>query len=183
MRAFRAGVPWQSTLHSWTLLDSHDSARFRTVAGSRERQLVGVGLQMTTPGVPMVFAGDELGLEGAVGRGRAPDDAVGRAERWDDGLLDGYRRADRAAALERTRSRAEGSATHTSATMRSRTCARRAVSGCSASPRAPPTSRSVSRSACARARDARRRRRALADGASCRRRPRVPRLEVEDVNG
>ncbi len=46
------------------------------LAGSRERQLVGVGLQMTTPGVPMVFAGDEIGLERRVGRGRAPDDAV-----------------------------------------------------------------------------------------------------------
>ena len=64
MRAFRAGVPWPSTAHSWALLDSHDTARFRTVAGDRGRQIVGVGLQMTTPGVPMVFAGDELGLEG-----------------------------------------------------------------------------------------------------------------------
>ena len=67
MRAFRAGLPWQSALHSWTLLDSHDTARFRTVRGSREQQLVGVGLQMTSPGVPMVFAGDELGLEGEWG--------------------------------------------------------------------------------------------------------------------
>jgi alpha-glucosidase len=67
MRAFRAGVPWSFTLHSWAILDSHDSPRFRTMAGSEERQLVGVGLQMTTPGVPMVFAGDELGLEGEWG--------------------------------------------------------------------------------------------------------------------
>ena len=29
MRIFRAGVPWQSILHSWNLLDSHDTARFR----------------------------------------------------------------------------------------------------------------------------------------------------------
>src|SRR5262249_51182750 len=64
MRAFRAGVPWNFVLHSWAILDSHDSPRFRTMAGSEDRQLVGVGLQMTTPGVPMVFAGDELGLEG-----------------------------------------------------------------------------------------------------------------------
>ena len=35
--------------------------------GSRERHIVGIGLQMTTPGVPMVFAGDELGLEGSWG--------------------------------------------------------------------------------------------------------------------
>ena len=38
MRAFRAGVPWDFVLHSWTILDSHDTARFRTVAGSRDRQ-------------------------------------------------------------------------------------------------------------------------------------------------
>jgi hypothetical protein len=68
MRAFRAGVPWNFVLHSWAILDSHDSPRFRTMAGSEDRQIVGVGLQMTTPGVPMVFAGDELGLEGEWGR-------------------------------------------------------------------------------------------------------------------
>jgi alpha-glucosidase len=67
MRAFRAGVPWNFVLHSWAILDSHDTARFRSLACSQPRQLVGVGLQMTTPGVPMVFAGDELGLEGEWG--------------------------------------------------------------------------------------------------------------------
>jgi alpha-glucosidase len=91
MRSFRAGVPWASTLHSWTLLDSHDTARFSTVAGDRGRQLVGVGLQMTTPGVPMVFAGDELGLEGDWGedaRRTMPWDAP---ERWDERLHEAYR--------------------------------------------------------------------------------------------
>ena len=67
LRRFRAGVPWESVLHSWNLLDSHDTARFRTIAGLRERHLVGVGMQMTMPGVPMLYAGDELGLEGAWG--------------------------------------------------------------------------------------------------------------------
>jgi alpha-glucosidase len=92
MRAFRAGVPWHATLHSWALLDSHDVARFRSVAGSRERHFVGIGLQMTTPGVPMVFAGDELGLEGRWGedgRRTMPWDEPGS---WDTALLDGYRR-------------------------------------------------------------------------------------------
>lgn len=92
MRAFRAGVPWQSVLHSWPLLDSHDSARFRTVAGSRERQLVGIGLQMTTPGVPMVFAGDELGLEGGWGEDARRTMPWGRPETWDTSLLEEYRR-------------------------------------------------------------------------------------------
>lgn len=66
-RRFRAGVPWESVVNSWNLLDSHDTARFRTIAGTPERHLVGIGLQMTVPGVPMIFAGDELGLEGAWG--------------------------------------------------------------------------------------------------------------------
>jgi alpha-glucosidase len=92
MRAFRAGVPWQSTLHSWTLLDSHDSPRFRTVTKSREKQLVGVGLQMTTPGVPMIFAGDELGLEGEWGEDARRTMPWSRRDSWDETLLDAYRR-------------------------------------------------------------------------------------------
>lgn len=90
MRAFRAGVPWEFVLHSWTILDSHDTPRFRTMAGSRERQLVGVGLQMTTPGVPMVFAGDELGLEGSWGEDARRTMPWGEA--WDSELLSAYRR-------------------------------------------------------------------------------------------
>jgi alpha-glucosidase len=90
MTVFRSGVPWQSVAHSWTLLDSHDVARFRTVAGSRKRQLVGVGLQMTTPGVPMIFAGDEIGLEGEWGedaRRTMPWDAM---DTWDGALFEEY---------------------------------------------------------------------------------------------
>jgi alpha-glucosidase len=100
MRAFRAGVPWQSTLHSWTLLDSHDSPRFRTVAKTREKQLVGVGLQMTTPGVPMIFAGDELGLEGKWGEDGRRTMPWSRRDAWDETLLDAYRRL---VALRRSR--------------------------------------------------------------------------------
>lgn len=91
MARFRAGVPWRSQVHSWLLLDSHDTARFRTIAGSRARQLVGVGLQMTSPGVPMVFAGAELGLEGEWGedaRRTMPWDSPGT---WDTEVLETYR--------------------------------------------------------------------------------------------
>lgn len=91
MRRFRAGVPWDSVLHSWTILDSHDTARFRTISGSRERQVVGVGLQMTTPGVPMVFAGAELGLEGEWGEDARRTIPWDRPEAWDAELLESYR--------------------------------------------------------------------------------------------
>ncbi len=53
---------------------------------------MGIGLQMTTPGVPMLFAGDELGLEGEWGedaRRTMPWDAP---DRWDAALLEEYRR-------------------------------------------------------------------------------------------
>ncbi|PWU19414.1 MAG: alpha-glycosidase [Candidatus Rokuibacteriota bacterium] len=92
MQAFRASVPWEVTLHSWLLLDSHDTPRFRTVCGSRERQLVGVGLQMSMPGVPMVFAGAELGLEGASGHDARRTIDWDAPEGWDDSLLREYRR-------------------------------------------------------------------------------------------
>jgi alpha-glucosidase len=92
MRAFRAGVPWNATLQSWTLLDSHDTARFRSVTRSREKHVVGIGLQMTTPGVPMIFAGDELGLEGEWGEDARRTMPWSRPETWDTALLEEYRR-------------------------------------------------------------------------------------------
>jgi alpha-glucosidase len=90
MRAFRAGTPWHAVLHSWTLLDSHDVARFRTVSGDRGRHLVGIGLQMTTPGVPMVFAGDEVGLEGSWGEDARRTMSWSRADEWDRELFAAY---------------------------------------------------------------------------------------------
>jgi alpha-glucosidase len=84
---FRAGVAWETMLHSWNLLDSHDTARFRTIAGTRERHLVGVGLQMTLPGVPMVFAGDELGLEGAWGEDARRTMPWSDPDAWDHAFL------------------------------------------------------------------------------------------------
>ena len=92
MRRFRAGIPWGAVAHSWPVLDSHDTPRFATIVESRERQVVGVGLQMTTPGVPMVYAGDELGLRGEWGEdGRRPM-PWDRPESWDVELRDAYRR-------------------------------------------------------------------------------------------
>jgi alpha-glucosidase len=92
MRSFRAGLPWEVSLHSWLLLDSHDTPRFGEVTGSRERQLVGIGVQMTTPGVPMVFAGAEIGLGGASGYDTRRTMPWDHPERWDATLLDEYRR-------------------------------------------------------------------------------------------
>lgn len=91
MRAFRAGIPWDAVVNSWTLLDSHDTARFRTVTASRAKHVVGIGLQMTTPGVPMLFAGDEVGLEGEWGEDARRTIPWNRPESWDTALLSEYR--------------------------------------------------------------------------------------------
>jgi len=68
MREFNAGIPWRSLTASMLLLNSHDTARFRNVVGGDvDRHLAGVGLLLTYPGVPSIFAGDEIGLRGAWG--------------------------------------------------------------------------------------------------------------------
>jgi alpha-glucosidase len=92
MKRYRTGVPWSAVSHSWTLLDSHDTARFSTVVGrSRALHAVGVGLMATTPGVPMVFAGDELGVEGAWGEDARRTMPWANPGSWDVALLETYR--------------------------------------------------------------------------------------------
>ena len=61
---FMAKTPWRSWAASWNYLGCHDTARFRSVSGSAERQIAGLGVLIGLPGTPMVFAGDEFGLEG-----------------------------------------------------------------------------------------------------------------------
>jgi alpha-glucosidase len=92
MDTFRTGVPWDAIANSWTLLDSHDTARFRTVTGSREMHIVGIGLQMTMPGVPMLFAGDELGLEGEWGEDARRTMPWTSRDTWDTMLFAEYQK-------------------------------------------------------------------------------------------
>ena len=50
------------------LLDSHDTARFRTVVnGDVASHLSAMTMVLSYPGVPSIFAGDEIGLEGSWG--------------------------------------------------------------------------------------------------------------------
>lgn len=62
-RHFSAAFPWHVRLNNMNALDTHDIPRFRTVS-VLGGQLVGAGLQFTMPGIPVIFAGDEFGLEG-----------------------------------------------------------------------------------------------------------------------
>lgn len=63
---FAAGVPWRVRLGTMQPLDTHDTARFATHAGEGTIP-VAVGLSMTLPGLPVVYAGDEFGAVGVDG--------------------------------------------------------------------------------------------------------------------
>jgi alpha-glucosidase len=63
---FTAGFPWRTRLGTMNALDTHDTPRFRTHADATVVP-VAVGLSMTLPGIPVVFAGDEFGLVGVDG--------------------------------------------------------------------------------------------------------------------
>ena len=81
--------PRQMLAAQLNLLDSHDVSRFLTLCGGdRARMEQAVLFQMSFPGMPCVFYGDEKGLEGASeNEYRRPMD-FGRA----DGLEEAYRR-------------------------------------------------------------------------------------------
>lgn len=102
-RAFRVGIrlppqpalalyPNETNLRMYNLLDSHDTARFLYEAdGDKARLRLATALQMTFPGSPAIFYGDEIGLSG-------PNDPGCRmamqwdAEQQDERLLRWYRR-------------------------------------------------------------------------------------------
>ncbi|MBS3765522.1 glycoside hydrolase family 13 protein, partial [Candidatus Bipolaricaulota bacterium] len=71
--------PAQSFNSLLNLLDSHDTKRYLTTAGgNKERLKLAALLQFTLPGAPMVYYGDEIGMEG----GEDPD--CRRTMVWND---------------------------------------------------------------------------------------------------
>ncbi|NYJ20706.1 glycoside hydrolase family 13 protein [Glaciibacter psychrotolerans] len=63
---FVAGFPWRIRLATMNALDTHDTPRFRTSARPGTVP-VALGLSVTLPGIPVIFAGDEFGLVGIDG--------------------------------------------------------------------------------------------------------------------
>ncbi len=62
--------PMQANYTMFNLLSSHDTARFYTVAGCDKKRLhLAMAFQFTYLGVPSIYYGEEIGLEG----GRDPD--------------------------------------------------------------------------------------------------------------
>lgn len=80
---------WPFTLAQYNLLSSHDEPRFLTMVGGDKRRLrLATLCQMTFPGAPSVYYGDEIGMEG----GHDPD--CRRAFPWDENRWDHALRVD-----------------------------------------------------------------------------------------
>ena len=74
----------------WNLIDSHDTPRFITSSKSKKKLKFALALQMVLPGMPMIYYGDEIGMEG----GADPDCRRGMIwdeERQDKELLNYYK--------------------------------------------------------------------------------------------
>jgi glycosidase len=80
---------WEVTLAQYNLLSSHDEPRFLTMMrGDTRRLRLATLFQMTFPGVPSVYYGDEIGMEGG------PEPDCRRAFPWDERQWDGALRQD-----------------------------------------------------------------------------------------
>ena len=87
-KAFLAAIPWQIAIQQFNLLGSHDTARLQTIVDGEEALVqVAVTLLFTYPGVPSVYYGDEIGIEG----GRDPDNR--RCMSWEPQTWNLTRRA------------------------------------------------------------------------------------------
>lgn len=69
--------PWSSTIANYNFLSSHDTSRISTVAsGNIDKIMLTALFQFSFPGVPAIYYGDEIGLEG----GEDPDNR--RSMEW-----------------------------------------------------------------------------------------------------
>jgi alpha-glucosidase len=86
-RRFLAAVPYVIALQQFTQLDSHDTTRvFNVVKGDVPLVKLGVAILMAFPGVPCIYYGSELGLDG----GKDPDNRrcmPWNEKDWDQDLL------------------------------------------------------------------------------------------------
>ncbi len=96
----QGAIPYDNQLAQLNLLGSHDTTRIRTeLGGSLALTALAMTLLFTRPGVPCLYYGDEIGLEG----GADPDCRRcfdWRRERWPQAL---WAHVQRLASLRRTR--------------------------------------------------------------------------------
>jgi alpha-glucosidase len=83
MTAYRAALPWVIALQQFNQLCSHDTPRILSIVhNDKTLAKLGAFLLMTYPGVPCLYYGDEIGMEGA----HDPDNR--RTMIWDEAEWD-----------------------------------------------------------------------------------------------
>lgn len=81
--------PWTATLAQLNLLDSHDTARFLSIARNDTSALrLAYLFQMTFPGAPCIYYGDEIGMVGGKNVEDARRGFTWDRRTWDDDLHD-----------------------------------------------------------------------------------------------
>ena len=90
---------WETTCVSMNLLDSHDTARMISIVqGDKDSIKLATLFQMTFPGAPSIYYGDEIGLRGTLDYDKTHDDRHARwpmpwnKSEWDLDLMEYFRR-------------------------------------------------------------------------------------------
>ena len=76
------GYGVSGALCSWNILSSHDTPRLKSILPDQDQRKLAVVAQFTLPGVPLVYYGEEIGMEG----GHDPDcrrPMIWDKQRWD----------------------------------------------------------------------------------------------------
>jgi alpha-glucosidase len=95
-RTRRAAIPWLVALQQFNMLGSHDTQRIRSVLGGNDAlQRLATIVQMTFPGVPCVYYGDEIGMVNTPGSptssGMSRGCMIWDEAHWNHDLLHFYR--------------------------------------------------------------------------------------------
>lgn len=87
MRELSGVTPWQGTLHAMNLIGSHDTHRVASLLGNPGLVDVAFGMLAAYPGVPMIYAGDEIGLTALGAEYARIPIPWAHPERWDERRL------------------------------------------------------------------------------------------------
>lgn len=82
MHDYYEGYGHEGSLNSWLMLSSHDTMRLRNVLPDIALRRLAITAQFTLPGIPLIYYGEENGMEG----GDYPDSR--RAMVWDEAAWD-----------------------------------------------------------------------------------------------
>jgi alpha-glucosidase len=87
----RAAVPWGISLQQYNQLDSHDTPRIRSIVGGNDAlHRLAAAVQLTFPGIPGLYYGDEIGMED-VPQLAQRGCMIWDEKRWNTSLRDYYR--------------------------------------------------------------------------------------------